>query len=275
MISQGTIQKWIAVGDRNQAIYGFSGATSNSFDMFLTKSDNVVEMPLDICYRSDTSIVEAANVIYPVMIAASTQPGTVMTSSNIDEIEENSMVICRNTAPLFELYFELLGRGKPSYINGSDIMAYLIKFLKPYIKHNVHSATIEMKYKYEDLQENSSEEGKFQLYIFEQNFENFLNVATHVCKPTDSMEYVIEKLKHLFENRNNAIMLCTIHKSKGLEANTVYILNEHLIPSRFAKSEEQLIQEKNLKYVARTRAKNKLVYLNLKMKSDPKAEVVC
>ena len=56
-------------------------------------------------------------------------------------------------------------------------------------------------------------------------------------------------------------MLCTIHKSKGLESDVVYILNENLIPSRFATSKEQLIQEKNLKYVARTRAKKELYFL--------------
>jgi ATP-dependent exoDNAse (exonuclease V) beta subunit len=33
---------------------------------------------------------------------------------------------------------------------------------------------------------------------------------------------------------STAITLCTIHKSKGLEANIVYILNEFLIPSKFA-----------------------------------------
>ena len=58
-------------------------------------------------------------------------------------------------------------------------------------------------------------------------------------------------------------MLCTIHKSKGLEADVVYILNENLIPSKFAKSAEQLKQENNLKYVARTRAKNELYFLNI------------
>jgi superfamily I DNA/RNA helicase len=70
-------------------------------------------------------------------------------------------------------------------------------------------------------------------------------------------------LKSLFINKENAIMLCTIHKSKGLEADIVYILNEDLIPSRFAKSAEQLKQENNLKYVARTRAKEELYFLDL------------
>ena len=61
----------------------------------------------------------------------------------------------------------------------------------------------------------------------------------------------------------SAVILCTIHKSKGLEAKVVYILNEFLIPSKFAKSPSQLEQEQNLKYVARTRATEELYYLNI------------
>ena len=63
-------------------------------------------------------------------------------------------------------------------------------------------------------------------------------------------------------------MLCTIHKSKGLEADVVYILNEYLIPSKFAKSPEQIKQEQNLKYVARTRAKEELYFLNTAKTED-------
>ena len=33
-IAQGFIQKWVAVGDRRQAIYGFSGSFASSFDVF-------------------------------------------------------------------------------------------------------------------------------------------------------------------------------------------------------------------------------------------------
>ena len=79
----------------------------------------------------------------------------------------------------------------------------------------------------------------------------------------ETVDSLINKLKSLFIDKENAIMLCTIHKSKGLESEVVYVLNENLIPSRFAKSPEQLKQENNLKYVARTRAKNEMYFLNI------------
>ena len=48
----------------------------------------------------------------------------------------------------------------------------------------------------------------------------------------------------------------------------MYILNENLIPSKFAKSPSQLEQEDNLRYVARTRAKKEMYYLNLKEEDE-------
>lgn len=273
LISQGAIRRWIAVGDRNQAIYGFAGANASSFDLFLNKADNVKEMPLDICYRCAADIVSSANEVYPVMRPAKHNSGIVenRTIEDLEDIKPNSMVICRNTTPLFAIYFKLLGLNKPCYINGNEIMAYLLKFLKPYSKDTVHSATIEMEYKLAEFEE--SEESTAQEYFFRENYNNFRSVAENICNPTDSIDQLIERLKHLFENRTNAIMLCTIHKSKGLESDVVYILNENLIPSKFAKSPEQLRQEMNLKYVARTRAREELYFLNVKLEEGKLIDV--
>lgn len=262
LINQGTVKKWIAVGDRNQAIYGFSGAFSSSFDVFKNKG-NVVELPLDICYRCSTKIIDKANEVYDVMEYSNSNPGIVQLCESPEDIKDNSMVICRNSKPLIDLYFELLGYGKECYIKGEDILNSMIRFLKPYNKYTVSSARTEMIYKMEELGEDKSERGKIDMYYFKENFENFNKIVEHLSEPNDRVEYLSGKLKTLFVNKKNATMLCTIHKSKGLEADVVYILNENLIPSKFAKSKEQLVQEQNLKYVARTRAKNELYFLNI------------
>ena len=262
LIAQGDIHKWIAVGDRNQSIYGFSGAHSNSFDLFKEK-ENVVELPLDICYRCTTAIIDKANEVYPVMEYHKTQPGIVSTTSNIAGIKENSMVICRNTGPIIALYFKLLALNKNCYIKGEDILNRVMRFMKPYNSLTIGAATKEMDYKLEDLAGNHSDEGKMKYYIFQEDYGNFKSIVQHMCKEYESVDSFLNKLKSLFIDKENAIVLCTIHKSKGLEADVVYILNEHLIPSKFAKSKEQLTQERNLKYVARTRAKEEMYFLNI------------
>lgn len=262
LINQGTIKKWIAVGDRNQSIYGFSGAYSSSFDLFLQKGE-VEELPLDICYRCANSIVDIANEVYPVMEYSSDIQGIVEEISNPNLIKDNSMVICRNSSPLIDLYFQLLGLGKDCYIKGEDILKSIVRFLTPYKSSLVGTAKLEMTHKFTQLQRDNSDEGRLKQYMFKENFSNFTRLSQHFCQNSETVDTLIQRLKSLFIDKENAIMLCTIHKSKGLEADVVYILNENLIPSKFAKSREQLKQENNLKYVARTRAKEELYFLEL------------
>ena len=74
---------------------------------------------------------------------------------------------------------------------------------------------------------------------------------------------MIAFLERLFsDNEKKGVVLSTIHKSKGLEADNVFILDVNLIPSKYATTKDQLKQERNLLYVAITRAKNKLIYIN-------------
>ena len=57
------------------------------------------------------------------------------------------------------------------------------------------------------------------------------------------------------------ITMSTIHKSKGLEANRIFILRPDLLPHPMAKGNNEMIQEDNLHYVAVTRAKQELWYV--------------
>lgn len=262
LINQGDVKKWIAVGDRNQSIYGFSGAYSSSFDLFLDNG-NVKELPLDICYRCKTKIVDAANEVYDVMDYFKEDEGIVDILTDSAFIKDNSMVICRNSKPLIDLYFELLGLKRNVYIKGEDILTGIVRFLKPYGNHTTESAKTEMNYKIEDLEKDKTDSGKIKLYYFKEDYEMYKKLSQHLSAQYETVDSLLNKVKSLFIDKKNAIMLCTIHKSKGLENDVVYILNESLIPSKFAKSEEQKKQEYNLKYVARTRAKNELYYLNL------------
>tara|TARA_R110000796_G_scaffold118353_2_gene231944 strand:- start:3034 stop:4527 length:1494 start_codon:yes stop_codon:yes gene_type:complete len=267
LINQGDINKWIAVGDRNQSIYGFSGSYSSSFDLFLEK-DNVKEFPLDICYRCPKAVIDSANQVYPVMEYSSPAEGIVGIEVDVSLIKNKSMVICRNSSPLIDLYFKLLGQNKECYIKGEEILQSIVRFLTPYKSVLVGTAKIEMSKKLMTLSLDMSSKGKMELYRFKENHANFTKLSTHLCVSSNSISDLIYKLKSLFVSKKDAIMLCTIHKSKGLESDVVYILNENLIPSKFAKSPEQLRQEENLRYVARTRAKKEMYFLNLNGKQD-------
>ncbi len=262
LVSQGDVEKWIAVGDRNQSIYAFAGAYSGSFDLFLEK-ENVVELPLDISYRCSTKIVEEVNKVYPGMVATSdAEEGIVKTIDDITEIEDYSLVVCRNTRPLIDLYFDLIALNRSVYIKGKEIRNSIIKFLTPYKYNTLAEAESNMVTQISKLSEKQSDEERFQLFLLRENFLIFRRLKKNMGSYGMTVDTLINKIKVSIFDTNKNIALSTIHKSKGLESEVVYFLNRRLIPSKFATKDHQRVQEKNLDYVARSRAKKQLIYLN-------------
>jgi ATP-dependent exoDNAse (exonuclease V) beta subunit len=68
--------------------------------------------------------------------------------------------------------------------------------------------------------------------------------------------------EHLFAAKG-PIQLLSGHKAKGLEWPVVYHLDPHRIPSPWSKEGEALEQERNVKYVIETRAKEALYFVRL------------
>jgi len=66
-------------------------------------------------------------------------------------------------------------------------------------------------------------------------------------------------IRTIFTDEIVGICLSTVHKIKGLEANRVFIVRPDLLPLPNAHG-WQSIQEKNLAYVAYTRAKLELIF---------------
>ena len=65
---------------------------------------------------------------------------------------------------------------------------------------------------------------------------------------------------------NGGILVLTMHASKGLEFDTVYLpdLNEGIFPGRRAVSAEAIEEERRLFYVAITRARDRLHLMYLR-----------
>lgn len=279
LLTENGVEKWIAVGDRNQAIYGFSGAYSSSFELF-TERENTIELPLDICYRCDKKIIDCANRVYDVMKGFSENEGIVQTYSFDEQqrdyhskildfynnMKPNSLVICRNKKPLITLLIDLMGLDIECSLMGDDILLYLTSFLKDYKDLTIWNAETVIKSNIEDFSKKCKDYERYKVDLLEENYSNFL-LLKKLVSPQSKISDLIDRIKKLFEEHPNDIRLCTIHKSKGLEADIVYILNENLIGKK-AISNEQIKQEENLKYVARTRAKKEMYFLNIKNKKN-------
>ena len=71
---------------------------------------------------------------------------------------------------------------------------------------------------------------------------------------------IIEEIKRVFDgNEEGEIMLSTVHKAKGLEADNVYILATNRMPHPLGG-----LEENHICYVAITRAKKNLFYVGPK-----------
>lgn len=255
--------RFIACGDPYQSIYGFAGADTNSFNRFLHKS-NVQQMPLSICYRCPTRVVDQANKVYDIMEPFEHNgPGTVRVG-DVEEIQEGNMVICRNLKPLISVYFKLLGQGKKATVRGKDIGQNLIKMIKNHendtIKAMLYGLGQQLEQKKQQLMDRGIDNPtNHPTYV---SFQEKIEVIDFITKEIPTVKKTIQFLENLFADKDrNGVILSTIHKSKGLENHDIFLLDKHLIPSKYAKTPDQLKQEKNLLYVAITRSQENLIYI--------------
>lgn len=102
-------------------------------------------------------------------------------------------------------------------------------------------------------------------------FGTFEEWAAHIREYTESLQKAEEKAEKKKEEKEG-VRLMTMHASKGLEFDTVFIIqaNEGKIPSKKALKEEEIEEERRLFYVAMTRAQEvlRIVYVNKKNGKD-------
>jgi ATP-dependent exoDNAse (exonuclease V) beta subunit len=59
------------------------------------------------------------------------------------------------------------------------------------------------------------------------------------------------------------IQLLSGHKSKGLEYDHVFHLDPHRVPSPYARTDDEVEQELNIRYVIETRSKESLTLISM------------
>lgn len=258
--------RFIAVGDRNQAIYAFSGADSESFGELL-KIPNTISLPLNECYRCGENILNEVKDIVPEIEPFNGNPkGTVNHSASINELKSGDMVLCRNTYPLIKLCLKLITENKKATIIGSDIGASLKNLVEKTNKtdmvevFNVLYADLDVYIKKLMDAKQCTKEEVLESIEYNNKLER-IQVIEAIFDKGDMSKDVINKISNIFTPKKTGIILSTIHKAKGLEAKRVFILHRELIPSRFATEPWQVQQEDNLKYVAYTRAKEYLAFV--------------
>lgn len=270
--------KFCAVGDSSQCINAWAGADIEAFNNFL-KMPNTKEFKLPISYRCPELVIKMAQKFVPeIQAAENAMMGSIKYDVDPYAPKPGDMVLCRNTYPLVKLYTEYLRINKKSYIRGKDIGESLIQTIKqfkgegddyPLNKSLFDKGLFRNLYKnyfkiVETMVErNSLSEDEACFSAPAMDFYDTISSLEILSEGINTCNELIEKIKTIFnEGKNDAVCLSTIHKSKGLEADNVFILSKSLMPSVYADKEWEIISEKNLEYVAITRAKQTLQFIN-------------
>lgn len=263
--------RFVAVGDPAQAIYGFAGADANSFKT-LTELPKTIQLPLSVCYRCGKDIIAEAQKIIPHIEAfEGAGNGAVEHDKELSHIKDGDMVLCRQTYPLVRLCLIFLSQGKKARIMGGDIGASLIKNIED-TKRKREDWTLETMFNrlYADLEkvlqtimrkEKLDESDAKETRTYDMAKEK-ISVIEMLAIGCDFPKDVVDKIKNIFNDESTGgILLSTVHKSKGLESDRVFIIHPELMPSKYAKMDWEIEQESNLKYVAYTRAKDLLAFI--------------
>lgn len=257
-----TVGRWLAVGDPGQAIYGFAGADTDSYNKLKSMAD--VELPLSISYRCAQEVIKLAQTIYPAIQASPTAPvGVVNHKGKLSDVKDGDFILCRNTAPLVDVCLKFLEKGHKAQIIGSDIGKDLISMVEGTNEGVIEQMFVTLKEDEKDIMQSLWEKGYTTDEALDseimQRFKEkvtILKVITKANRYTHCFE-LTGKINSIFNDndKSSGIILSTIHKAKGLEANNVHIICKELMPSPRAKKDWELEQERNLMYVAYTRAK--------------------
>lgn len=278
----------IFVGDPQQAIYGWRGAGVDAFSTMAARYGAEV-FDLTTTWRCPRLVVEEAQRVVPkIRYADDAQDGIVECLSpdtfNATKVEAGHAVLCRNNAPLLQAALDCLQAGVPCVMLGRDMSKAITfqtgaAFAKHYGPLNDNGAFNTLRRTYEaDLHDRPFALAQAVEEVeLAQIMHRYLVSQGHEMSDKDGLISLIERVCDRLlcdELRSDRVVLSTIHRSKGLEWDTVYLIHPEKLPSRAARKMGgwHLAQEHNLLYVAITRAKQRFVYVT--HSEDPLAYII-
>lgn len=259
----------LAVGDRRQAIQGFAGADSNSINKIVDRL-NAVELPLSICYRCPVSHVRMAQEIVPHIEAAGWAEEGVITRTDEDRfsgmVEHGDLIVCRTTAPLIGYAFKLIAMGIPARVRGRDVAKSLVATLEKISKP--------MNFEFDNFMEELVNWSNDQIRKLSKKRHSDMAIervhdmvacleAAYMGSGASSVDDLISHIEGIFADDKASVWLSTVHRAKGLEADRVFILHPEKMPLVWRDQLDwEYEQEMNIKYVALTRSKRDLYFVD-------------
>ena len=251
----------LAVGDPRQAIYRFRGADENAFSNVQERL-SATRLPLSVCYRCCKAVIREAQELVPHIEAApDAEEGEVLRTSYAQmkkDAKAGDFILSRTNAPLISLCMAFLKEGRRANIQGRDVGASLAAFVK-----KSKAKTVEALRSY--VEEWASKEcARLAAKRRDtQAIEDRAACILALSEGASSVEDVVANIQSLFADKDEQaiITLSSTHKAKGLERDRVWVLR-----ATYLRRDES--EERNLLYVAQTRARKTLVLVKDLGKDD-------
>lgn len=267
--------RMIVVGDDRQTLYAFNGASPTAISGFLERRPMPI-FSLPITYRCPREVVSLVNYIVPDLQAApGAARGTVSMLTEeefLQKVQPGDAVISRLNSGLMRYAMKLLADGRRIRFFGRD-MADAVEGLfnrcatrSRSLPQVLDAIDAHVAVEVERLTTAGNEEQAEELK------GNAQAVHAIAGKAGNSVAEVRSKMRFLFATRvddpeqaevDDAILLMSVHRAKGLEFNRVFMLEYTF---SIGNDEGQ-----NLYYVAATRAKRELYLVQFPREGDKPA----
>ena len=252
----------------------WAGSTEEAIDRLL-KHPHTITCKLPISYRCPKKVVDLAKQYSDNIVAYENAiEGEINYDVSIFEPKNNDMVLCRTTAPLIELHLNYLRRNKKSFIRGSEnIKERFIDLIGStqctLIDKNciTSDGLIPKLYtllfdEIEKLKANGLNEDDAMTHPFILQLYDDIEAIYVLSEGLTNVDELLSKINTVFMgDENDAIVLSTVHKAKGLEADNIFIYYPSLMPLKLATKDWEIKTEANLIYVAYTRTKKTLNFM--------------
>lgn len=284
------------VGDPNQTIYSFTGASSEFLRNFADRYQGAELVALTTNYRSTKSIISLANRLtvdsaIGQALEAAGEVGIEPTIASFPSSQQEAEAVAEKIAELIksgtslsdiavlyrtnnqseQLERALFAAGFSYQLRGGERF-----FARPEIRIAVQliraeSLSVSSKPLHQTVSDIARSLGWQQTRPAGQGatldkweaLNSLVLMVDELAEGATIKDFALEladRAHSQHEPTKDAITLSTIHAAKGLEWETVFIvgLNDGVIPISFAKTEAEIQEERRLLYVAITRAKKEL-----------------
>lgn len=271
------------VGDDRQAIYGFRGADSSALDRLKTELA-AAELGLTTTYRCGHSIVAVARKLVPDFEAGPENPPGEVVNVTAKEMLElakpGDFILSRKNAPLAKYCLKLIRSGKAARIEGKDVAAGLKAIVRRWKPRNLQALVDNIeRWRDREIEKLTPKAGRPEaddrIAVIRDQAEILLALCDGLANPMELMTRLDTMFGDSEEDRRPMVVCSSIHRSKGLEADRVFVLKNTLYPQaavfigrdKMSPSEAHakagsIVEEQNLEYVAYTRAKNVLLMVD-------------